>query len=55
MSAKMSRGWPTELARTIYGRRDALAKYADFPVWEKGFNVTLSHRSPNRLSNIAVE
>ena len=35
-SAQMSRGWPAELARTIYGRRDALAKNADFPVWEKG-------------------
>ena len=36
VSAQMSRGWPTELARAIYGRRDALAKNADFPGWEKG-------------------
>ena len=36
MSAQMSRGWPTELARAIYGRRDALAKKADFPGREKG-------------------
>ena len=34
--ARMSRGRPTELARTIYGRRDALGKKADFPAGVKG-------------------
>ena len=51
VSAQMSRGWPTELARAIYGRRDALARNADFPAWEKGYGKPHERAGNDALAN----